>query len=98
VPTVLQIASGDTTLFEQVMTLQAGARGRFVSDGGELTVIPLKRKGVRAQKMILRKAGQAASFASGDGTIVVETGGLLARRGVKLTAKRGGSRLAVRER
>ena len=97
VPTVLRVDRDGVALIEQVMTLQPGPRGRFVSDGGALTVSPLKRRGVRLQKVVLKTAGQAG-LASGDGVVALETGGLMARRGVTLKANGRGSRMAVRER
>jgi hypothetical protein len=98
-PTVLQLRDGGgAALVEQVTSLQSGARGRFASSGGEIKVIPGKGKGVRTQKIVLKESpGPAAALASGTGTLAIETGGLMARRSVKLTANGKGSRLAVRE-
>jgi hypothetical protein len=98
VPTVLRVARDGVALIERVTTLQPGPRGRFVSEGGALTVAPLKRKDVRLQKIVLRESTGQSGLVGGDGSITLETGGLLARRGVTLKANRPGSRLAVRER
>jgi len=99
VPTVLRLDNEGATVLEVVVTLQPGPRGKFVSDGGQLTVTPLRRRGVRTQKVVLReRVGQLASLTSGEGVLALETGGLMARRAVKLTANGRGTRLAVRER
>jgi hypothetical protein len=99
VPTILRLQDGGgATLLQQVMPLQSGTRGRFASSGGELKIMPGKGKGVRTQKIILKESpGPTAALASGTGVMAIETGGLMARRSVKLTANGKGSRLAVRE-
>jgi hypothetical protein len=99
VPTILRLQDGGgSALLEQVMPLQSGPRGRFASSGGELKISPGKGKGVRTQKIVLKESpGPTAALASGSGTMAIETGGLMARRSVKLTANGKGSRLAVRE-
>jgi hypothetical protein len=99
VPTFLRLQDGaGAALLEQVMPLQGGARGRFASSGGELKISPGKGKGVRTQKIVLKESpGPTASLTSGTGVMAIETGGLMARRSVKLTANGKGSRLAVRE-
>jgi hypothetical protein len=99
VPTFLRLQDGGgAALLAQVMPLQAGARGRFASSGGELKISPGKGKGVRTQKIVLKESpGPTASLTSGTGLMAIETGGLMARRSVKLTANGKGSRLAVRE-
>ena len=99
VSTVLRLQDGGgVPLLEQVLSLQAGARGRFASSGGEIKVMPGKGRGVRTQKIVLKESpGPSAALASGTGTMAIETGGLMARRSVKLTANGKGSRLAVRE-
>lgn len=97
VPTVLRVGPEGAALVEAVMTLQAGPRGRFVSAGGELTLVPLRKRRVRVQKIVVRGGlVQGASLTSGDTTVALETGGLMARRAVTL-AKRG-ARLKVKER
>jgi hypothetical protein len=97
VPTVLRVGPEGAALIQEVMTLQPGPRGRFVSGGGELTLMPLRRRRVRAQKIVLRSPlGQSVPLASGETVLAVETGGLMARRAVTL-AKRG-ARLKVKER
>ena len=99
VPTVLRLQDGAAApLLERVLSLQSGARGRFASSGGEIKVMPGKGRGVRTQKIVLKESpGPTAALASGSGTMAIETGGLMARRSVKLTANGKGSRLAVRE-
>jgi hypothetical protein len=99
VPTILRLQDGGgSALLEQVMPLQSGPRGRFASSGGELKIMPGKGRGVRTQKIVLKESpGPTAALASGSGTMAIETGGLMARRSVKLTANGKGSRLAVRE-
>ena len=99
VPTILRLQDGGgVALLEQVMPLQSGARGRFASSGGELKIMPGKGRGVRTQKIVLKESpGPTAALTSGAGTMAIETGGLMARRSVKLTANGKGSRLAVRE-
>jgi len=99
VPTILRLQDGGgAALLEQVMPLQPGSRGRFASSGGELKIMPGKGRGVRTQKIVLKESpGPTAALASGSGTMAIETGGLMARRSVKLTANGKGSRLAVRE-
>jgi len=99
VPTILRLQDGGgSALLEQVMPLQPGARGRFASSGGELKIMPGKGRGVRTQKIVLKESpGPTAALTSGAGTMAIETGGLMARRSVKLTANGKGSRLAVRE-
>jgi len=85
-------------VLEGVQSLQSGAHGRFASSGGQLKVMPGKGRGVRVQKIVLKESpGPTAALASGTGTMAIETGGLMARRSVKLTANGKGSRLAVRE-
>jgi len=99
VPTILRLQDGGgAALLEQVMPLQPGSRGRFASSGGELKIMPGKGRGVRTQKIVLKESpGPTAALASGSGTMAIETGGLMARRSIKLTANGKGSRLAVRE-
>jgi hypothetical protein len=97
-PTVLRVARDEVVLMEQLVALQPGPRGRFVSSGATLTVSPLARKGVRAQKIVLREPVGQTGLAGGEGMVALETGGLMARRGVSLKANRRGTRLAVRER
>jgi hypothetical protein len=99
VPTILRLQDGGgSALLERVVPLQSGPRGRFASSGGELKISPGKGRGVRTQKIVLKESpGPTAALASGSGTMSIETGGLMARRSLKLTANGKGSRLAVRE-
>jgi hypothetical protein len=99
VPTILRLQDGGgSTVLEGVRSLQSGSHGRFASSGGELKVMPGKGRGVRVQKIVLKESpGPTAALASGSGTMAIETGGLMSRRSVKLTANGKGSRLAVRE-
>jgi len=99
VPTILRLQDGGgSTVLEEVLPLQSGSHGRFASSGGELKVMPGKGRGVRTQKIVLKESpGPTAALASGTGTMAIETGSLMARRSVKLTANGKGSRLAVRE-
>lgn len=98
-PTVLRLQDGGgAPLLERVLSLQSGVHGRFASSGGEIKVMPGKGKGVRTQKVVLKESpGPTAALASGTGVMAIETGGLMARRSVKLTANGKGSRLVVRE-
>ncbi len=96
-PAVLRLGPEGAALIQKVMTLQAGPRGRFVSGDGELALRPLRRRGERAQKIVLHGTlGQSVPLASGDTVLAVETGGLMARRAVTLTKR--GARLKVKER
>ena len=98
VPTVLRLGPADAALLQSVATLAAGPRGRFASSDGELLVSPLRSKTSRLMKVVLRKAlAPAAPYASGQGTIALSSGGLMATRGVSLKANRHGTRVVVHE-
>ena len=97
-PTLLRLG-GTLPILDETITLYPAPRGAFASTDGTVTVRGRARKTVRSQKVVLRRSAPqtAASFASGDGQLVVTSGGLLARRGITLRANRRGTRLTVRE-
>jgi hypothetical protein len=99
VPTVLRLGPEDAALLQSIVTLTAGARGRFASSDGELLVTPLRSRTSRLTKVVLHKSmAPAEPYTSGEGTVALSSGGLMARRGVSLKANRRGTRLVVHER
>jgi hypothetical protein len=98
-PTAIQVGPGATPLVDLAFATSPAAKGRFASAGGELTVVPLRRRVGLAYRIVLRaSATLAAPFASAGSSVAVSAGGLVARRAVDLRAKRRGGRLAIRER
>ena len=98
-PTILRLAEGDASVLDGVSTLAAGARGRFASASGDLVVSPLRSRTSRLMKVVLKRSiATASTFTSGDGTMALSSGGLMASRSVSLKATHHGTRLVVHER
>ena len=97
-PTAIQLGPDGAPLLETALATSAAARGRFTSVDGTLTIIPLRRKTGLAYKIVWKgPIAPPDPFVTGDSTVTISAGGLVARRAVALKAKKGGTRLAVRE-
>jgi hypothetical protein len=97
-PTAIRLGPEGGAVVDVALATIPGSRGRFASADGMLTITPLRRRIGLSYKVVLRGALTAPTpFGTGDSTISVSAGGLVARRAVAFRAKRGGTRLAVRE-
>jgi hypothetical protein len=97
-PAIVRLAQGDTVVAVAMLPAGLAQSGRrYTADYATGSLVVVQKK--RGHKVILKdNAGFAGPFATADGEIAIEVGGLFARVPVGFRANRPGTRMAVKVR